>query len=168
MGHSPPTQSRSPGSTATPTSEPTATLEPTSNPTLVPTESEPSEAPKATIKPTVSEKDSLANRSAVKSARGNLDDLSEDVSDLRRDIRNGSAGWAAWNTMEIAFNVGQLEAVEAPESISGDWNAEIKRLVSAHDDLSSAMTDDSIKQTKSALGSLEKSIRKMNRILHSW
>lgn len=142
--------------------------EPTPEPapsTPAPATEEPAEEP---ADEPVSERDSLSVTQEVKDAGENIDDLNEDIADMQHDVNSGSSGWATWNYAEIAFNVGQLEAFEAPESISDEWDAAMKDLVSAGEDLSAAVEADSISKMKSALQDLETASGELEDILASW
>jgi hypothetical protein len=133
-----------------------------------PVAAEPSDASDVEAAAPVTEHDSLTYQSAVSGAQGDVLDLRGDLADLERDLSSGSLGWAAWNFAEIAFNVGQLQAVDAPPSIGTEWAALMAELLAADEQLSAGFEADSMSQMQSGVASMKQTLDQMEVVLGSW
>lgn len=94
------------------------------------------------------------------SARGNLKDLYKDLSDTRNAVNEGSMLRLIGNDIELAFNMGQLEALTPPAEIADDWNRGFRQLDKDVDAVSSAITGDaSVGQMKQRINVAQSQIK---------
>jgi hypothetical protein len=76
------------------------------------------------------------------SARGDLKDLYKDLNDMNDAINDGSIWRLLSNDMELAFNIGQLSALEPPSRIASEWQGQFGLLEKAVDAIGTAISDD--------------------------
>lgn len=118
-----------PQATVTVTASPT----PSETPTVEETQAEVSPSPEETVN--VDSDFNILNFKS--SAKGNIEDLKKDLTDLRKRAEEGSLFRLLGNVLEVSFNQGQLEALtDVPTKIATTWPAEMVKLASAIDALS--------------------------------
>ena len=113
---------------------------PTSSPSQEVQES-PTASPEETITSTPTPEESLSPVADspvyfYTSASGDLSDMDKDFLDLLNAIDTGGTIRMATNSLEISFNIGQLESLVPPELISEDWTREFGKLVQETDAIS--------------------------------
>jgi hypothetical protein len=95
------------------------------------------------------------------SALGDLFDLKKDVNDAKIAVSKGGKWKLLGNAAEIAFNVGQLEALSPPTKYASTWSKYVQQL----DELSSlfldSITSGTVSNTNSVLSKMTSQIKKM-------
>lgn len=146
-------------------SEPQATVTVTATPT--PSETPIAEETQAEVSPSPEETvnvDSDFNILNFKSsAKGNIEDLKKDLTDLRKRAEEGSLFRLLGNVLEVSFNQGQLEALtDVPTKIAKTWPAQMVKLAAAIDALSDKTS--AYVGGDASLSSLKDAINKVNGI----
>ena len=57
----------------------------------------------------------------------------------------------------MSFNVGQLQALEAPQSVETEWNRELKKLEKAVTGYTEAVSGDSVSKIQENIDAVERS-----------
>lgn len=106
---------------------PTETVTVTATPSESATET-PSPSPSNSADPSVaqtaasSDADSASNKSYfVSSAKGDLADLEKDIDDALKRAKNDQKIRLMGNILEFSFNLGQLQALDAPTAVKNKW-----------------------------------------------
>ena len=122
--------------------EPVATVAP-ETPTLTPTPAPttPDPTPTPTTDPTSAPVDPAR---FVGSANSHLDDMQKDLDDMVVTLDEGGFFRLLSNSVELSFNLGQLQSIDAPESVSAAYADSLTRLEASIDALSDpiAASDD--------------------------
>lgn len=71
----------------------------------------------------------------VVSVRRDLKDIRKDINDLDKALANGRLLRVAGNQLELAFNLGQLDARVPPSSFADTWTQRLSSLDEAIDDI---------------------------------
>ncbi|MEV8250077.1 DUF2510 domain-containing protein [Microbacterium sp. NPDC076768] len=95
------------------------------------------ETPTPTPTPVVEEVDAVAFRAQ---AGSHLDDMVKDIDDIVATVNEGGFWRLISNSGEIAFNQGQLEALDVPVNIATTWPASLVVLESTEDALTDAIS----------------------------
>ena len=95
------------------------------------------------------------------SALGNLSDMKKDVNDARVALEKGGTWKLLGNAAEIAFNVGQLEALNPPTVYAKNWSKQVIALDSLSDKFMDSISNGSVANTKSILSNMIKQIKTM-------
>jgi hypothetical protein len=75
-------------------------------------------------------------------ALGNLDDFGKDLDDMVITVGEEGFWRLLSNSLELNFNLGQLQALTAPDSIRSSWDVEVTALSTGIDDLDAAITEE--------------------------
>lgn len=86
-------------------------------------------------------------------ARGDMADLAKDLEDMAIAAAEGGIFRVLGNSVELSFNVAQLEALTPPETIADDWNSGLARLSAEVDAISDVLADDG--STEALLGQID-------------
>lgn len=95
------------------------------------------------------------------SALGNLTDMKKDIGDARLALEKGGSWRLLGNAAEIAFNVGQLEALTPPTQYSKTWLKQVSELDSLSDKFMDSISNGSVSNTRSVLSKMSKLIKSM-------
>ena len=71
----------------------------------------------------------------IPSARRDLRDMRKDVNDMETALSEGGVLRVAGNQLELAFNLGQLGSLGAPEDYAGEWDARLRAVSDSVDEL---------------------------------
>ncbi len=143
--------------------EPQATVTVTAEPTPVETESEPTPEEtelEATPEETEEADDQSVGMSAAAfavSARGDIKELRKDAGDAQVALDDGGTLRLITNGGEMSFNLGQLQALEAPQSVATEWNRELKKLDKAVTAYTEAVSGDSVSKIQKSIDAVERS-----------
>ena len=85
------------------------------------------------------------------SALGDLADLKKDVSDAQRALEKGGSWRLLGNAAEIAFNVGQLQALTPPTKYAKTWNKHLTTLDGLSTQFMDSISSSSVTTTRSVL-----------------
>jgi hypothetical protein len=107
--------------------------------TQEPVAAEPTSTPTPTIAPApvVDAVDSVAFRAQ---AGSHLDDMNKDLDDIVVTVQEAGFWRLLSNSAELAFNLGQLEGLDVPESVASTWPASLTALDAALDVLTDAVS----------------------------
>lgn len=86
-------------------------------------------------------------------ARGDMADLAKDLEDMAIAAAEGGIFRVLGNSVELSFNVAQLEALTPPETIADDWNSGLARLSAEVDAISEVLADDG--STEGLIGQID-------------
>lgn len=78
----------------------------------------------------------------IPSARRDLRDMRKDVNDMEQALSEGGVLRVAGNQLELAFNLGQLGSLGAPEDYAGEWDARLKAVSDSVDELGALIDSD--------------------------
>ncbi|WP_082524330.1 DUF2510 domain-containing protein [Microbacterium sp. Root322] len=106
----------------------------TATPTAAP---EPASSPTPPAAPVVEAVDAVAFRAQ---AGSHLDDMLKDLDDIVTTVNEDGFWRLLSNSGELAFNQGQLEALDVPENVSTTWPASLVALDGAQDVLVEAIS----------------------------
>ena len=134
--------------------EPQATVTVTATPT--PVETQPEATPEET-EPTEEESIGMSAAAFSVSARGDIKELLKDAGDAQVALDDGGTLRLITNGGEMSFNVGQLQALEAPQSVETEWNRELKKLEKAVTGYTEAVSGDSVSKTQENIDAVERS-----------
>lgn len=95
------------------------------------------------------------------SALGNLTDMKKDVNDAQVALEKGGTWKLLGNAAEIAFNVGQLEALNPPTVYAKNWAKQVTALDALSDKFMDSISNGSVSNTKSTLSKMIKQIKTM-------
>jgi len=95
------------------------------------------------------------------SALGNLTDMKKDVNDAQVALEKGGTWKLLGNAAEIAFNVGQLEALNPPTVYAKNWAKQVTALDALSDKFMDSISNGSVSNTKSILSKMIKQIKTM-------
>jgi hypothetical protein len=100
------------------------------------------------------------------SALGDLADMRKDVADGKRAIEQGGILRLYGNSLELYFNLGQLQSIYPSEDIADKWNSKLLNLETAIDIYSDGLSTDSVTKSRAnldkilyAISSLEKFVK---------
>jgi hypothetical protein len=125
------------GRTASSTvSTPIAVTTPTATPPAEPEATAEAPAPPAKTTPPAPVVDAAAFTAA---AGKHVDDINKDLDDMIVTLDEGGTWRLLSNSAELAFNLGQLQALEVPENISVEWAAGLTALETSMDTMSTAV-----------------------------
>ena len=85
------------------------------------------------------------------SALGDLADLKKDVTDAQRALEKGGSWRLLGNAAEIAFNVGQLQALTPPTKYAKTWNKQLTTLDGLSTQFMDSISSSSVSTTRSIL-----------------
>lgn len=85
------------------------------------------------------------------SALGDLADLKKDVTDAQRALEKGGSWRLLGNAAEIAFNVGQLQALTPPTKYAKTWNKQLTTLDGLSTQFMDSISSSSVTTTRSVL-----------------
>ncbi|MFJ4172760.1 DUF2510 domain-containing protein [Microbacterium sp. NPDC089696] len=118
-----------------------ASASPVAIATQEPDEAEPTPAPTSTLTtapaPAAEAVDSIAFRAQ---AGSHLDDMNKDLGDMAITVQEEGFWRLLSNSVELSFNLGQLEALDVPESVAATWPGALTSLDAALDVLSDAVS----------------------------
>ena len=78
----------------------------------------------------------------IPSARRDLRDMRKDVNDMETALSEGGVLRVAGNQLELAFNLGQLGSLGAPEDYAVEWGARLSAVSDAVDELGALIDGD--------------------------
>lgn len=120
---------------AAPTATETVTVTATPSPTETPSASASSSASpssSSSASPTTSKADSASNKAYfTSSAKGDLADLEKDITDAIKRTKADQKFRLMGNILEFSFNLGQLQALDAPSQVSAKWEKALTALETA-------------------------------------
>lgn len=115
-------------------------------------EPQPVGTPAPTVEPTTLPAPTVAQPSAppavedvalfASTASGDLDDFVKDLDDMVLTLDEGGFFRLLSNSVELSFNLGQLQAEPAPASIAGEWTAQLAALEGSIDLMDAAISDE--------------------------
>jgi hypothetical protein len=85
------------------------------------------------------------------SALGDLADLKKDVVDAQRALEKGGSWRLLGNATELAFNIGQLQALTAPTKYAKKWNTQLTTLDGLSTQFMDSISSGSVSTTRSIL-----------------
>ena len=91
------------------------------------------------------------------SARGDIKELRKDAGDAQVALDDGGTLRLITNGGEMSFNLGQLQALEAPKSVATEWNRELKKLDKAVTAYTEAVSGDSVSKIQKSIDAVERS-----------
>ena len=108
--------------------------------------------------------------SFILGARGDIRDMDKDLDDMEVALGEGGIFRLLGNSLELSFNIGQLQSLTPPQEIAAQWNKSLETLSSRADDLSSMLSGDAttrqisggINATRKALTNLSKVVDKVD------
>lgn len=106
----------------------------------------PSESVSATPSESASATPSAAPMSPVEfrvAALGDLRDMRKDVADLKSVLAEGGRARLITNTLELSFNLGQLQSLDPTDEILLKWSDYLKSLEESVDSFSDGLSEDS-------------------------
>jgi hypothetical protein len=89
---------------------------------------EPPQQPSAT--PTIEARPEVVPERFYRSVQGDLRDMIKDLNDMVSRANGRESLRLLGNTLELSFNVSQLKAIDAPQSIANKWEQGISDLAS--------------------------------------
>lgn len=96
------------------------------------------------------------------SALGNLADMKKDIGDAQIALEKGGSWKLLGNAAEIAFNVGQLQALNPPAQYSKTWAKQVAELDLLSDNFLESISGGSVSKTRSILSKMSKLIKTMD------
>ena len=103
------------------------------------------------------------------SALGDLADLKKDVSDAQRAVEKGGSWRLLGNAAELAFNIGQLQALTPPTKYAKTWNKQLTTRDGLSTQFMDSISSGSVSTTRSILKkmlaqakSMEAYVKKVN------
>jgi hypothetical protein len=85
------------------------------------------------------------------SALGDLADLKKDVVDAQRALEKGGSWRLLGNAAELAFNIGQLQALTPPTKYAKTWNKQLTTLDGLSTQFMDSISSGSVSTTRSIL-----------------
>lgn len=73
-------------------------------------------------------------------ARGHLADMNKDLDDMVTTLQEDGFWRLLSNTVELSFNVGQLQSLDVPPSIAGEWDVSLGALSTSVEAMSELVT----------------------------
>lgn len=129
--------------------EPVATIAPlTPTPTPTPEPTTPSPTPTPTAAPTPTPADPARFRG---SANSHLDDMQKDLDDMVVTLDEGGFFRLLSNSVELSFNLGQLQSIDAPDSVAAAYADSLTRLEASIDALSDPIAQSDDPGTRAAI-----------------
>lgn len=95
------------------------------------------------------------------SALGNLSDMKKDIGDAQLALEKGGSWKLLGNAAEIAFNIGQLQALNPPNQYSKTWMKHVAELDSLSDKFLDSISNGSVSKTRSILSKMTKLVKSM-------
>lgn len=148
----------------TPAPTPTVTVTATPQPTVTVTATPESEQSPADADPVGSP---MAPAAFAVSARGDLREMLKDVDDARVALDDGGTFRLLGNAAELAFNLGQLQAIDPPAAVADAWTRALTDLDQAVTDFTDALTGDSVSAISKALSTVEATAERLIAIAES-
>lgn len=144
---------------ATPSASPSASPSPSLTPSETAT---PSESPSASESPSRIPDSPVQLRA---SALGDLADMRKDVADAKERLAKGGLARLYGNTLELAFNIGQLKSVVPSDDIAEEWNKRLSKLENAVDTFSEGLSSDSVSKSRQHLNEILTAIASLERFV---
>lgn len=99
-------------------------------------------------------------------ARGDMADLVKDLDDMAIAATEGGIFRLLGNSVELSFNVGQLQSLTPPEEIAADWDKALNRLEKRVDAISDAIGGEaSTQQLLERIGSAAKAVVRLSEVV---
>jgi len=152
------------GNDAQPAAAPTATVTAEApSPSEEPVDEEPEETPEPT--PTDEPEEPAADPVAFTAqANSHLDDMRKDLDDLRVTVEEEGFWRLLSNYAELAFNVGQLEALDVPANVAKKWDSQLAKLDKRLDELSEAIATEDGPTILTAVSELEDQVESARKL----
>lgn len=77
----------------------------------------------------------------VVSGAGQVIDMNKDLDDAVRRAENSQLIRLSGNILELSFNLGQLQSLDAPSAVASDWQEAMGKLESSIDSISDVLSD---------------------------
>jgi len=98
-------------------------------------------------------------------ARGDIADLAKDLDDMAEAAAEGGFFRVLGNSVELSFNVGQLQSLTPPEQIANDWDKALTRLSNRVDAISDAIGEESDANLIERIGSAAKALIRLSEVV---
>jgi hypothetical protein len=95
------------------------------------------------------------------SALGNLTDMKKDISDAQTALEKGGSWKLLGNAAEMAFNVGQLQALTPPKQYSKTWSKQVLQLDGLTDKFLDSISNGTVSNTRNILSKMMKLVKAM-------
>jgi len=99
-------------------------------------------------------------------ARGDIADLAKDLDDMAIAATEGGFFRILGNSVELSFNVGQLQSLTPPEEIAADWDKALTRVSNRVDAISEAISSEATtQQLLEKIGSTAKALVRLSEVV---
>lgn len=141
----------------------------------VTTEAEPEQEPEPTPEetavepePTPTEEVVVADPVAFKAQAGShLDDMNKDLADMVITVAEDGFRRLLSNTLELSFNIGQLQGLDVPENVAGDWASSLTALETKLDALSDAVSTEDKPSILAAVDEMGKQVEATRAVVNA-
>lgn len=153
--------------------EPVVAEEPIEEPTEEPSE-EPTEEPtEATTDDPAGDSSAADDTSAdepsagfIFLARGDMADLAKDLDDMAVAAAEGGYFRLLGNSLELSFNIGQLQSLTPPAEIAEDWTSGLAKVSKRVDAISDAISNDgSTQEVLNRINSAAKALVQLSKVV---
>ena len=111
--------------------------------------------------------ETLSPAEFANSAAGDIADMRKDLSDSVEALADGGVFRLNANLLELTFNYGQLDALDAPKPVRADWKAAMGRLDGALDTYAASLEGDSLDGVGQALVDVDAALTELSAVVQS-